>query len=447
MFSFPASAQSGTISDINSSSLYARQSILRLHKLGILSGDNNGNFSPARPIKRAEMVKMLVLSLNINYNSTTNTKPTFRDVPSHHWAYPYIEAAHREGIVNGTSPGIFQPEKYCTREEMTTMLVRSFGLTNKQIGENFNLNFVNNFNDSYQISEWAKASIEFALRTDLVNGTSTNSFSPKMSAKREQAAVIIDRLIINKNFITQTVNTISQKGKFPQLYLALMENFLHYRGRMSSIHNLNIEDLNNKTSENIIIRIDGINNMENYHLNVKITSETKNRTSVIAYETIKYGQMYYIKYSGDDTWRVEKLQGSQTDLSENIELQKTFLGEFKNFNIENKGLVYLNRQPAYRYSLGVNKEALSAILPNLLMDYNKDLGSLSDIDTVFNDGYNINTDVYINENSKLLREVHRFTGSIKKVLPERLDITIQSTLDSSYTDIGRNFNIKPPEIN
>ncbi len=443
-------AQSTVIKDVYQSSPYAWQSILRLNKLGILSGDKNGYFNPHRPVTRAEIVKMIVLSLGINTKpASTGSNPTFKDVPSNHWAYEYVEAAHRAGIVNGTSPDLFQPDKYCTREEMAVMLVRSLGLTDKQIRSKFGFTFTNRFDDAYSIADWAKPCVEFALRTGLMNGTSKTKFSPKAHALREQAVVIIDRFLANKSFIMQTANVLTEKSSFPDLYLALMENFLHYKGRISSIHTLTIEDKTTARAENIRVEINGVNNMSDYHLHVKILSYKPDSTSVTEYEAIKAGQQHFIKYAGDEKWSVENISVTGSNLAESLDLQKQFLSEYRNFNIEDRGLVYLNGQQVHRYSLGINKEALTALLPNLLMGYDKDFGSFEDIDNTFNEGYSISTNVYITGNNKLFREVHKFTAGINKTYPEYPETThlsIQCVLDSSYSDIGREFKIEPPPL-
>jgi len=54
------------INDINDSSDYAKESIITLTEKGIITGDQNGNFNPKGIVTRAEIVKMLVNSLEIN---------------------------------------------------------------------------------------------------------------------------------------------------------------------------------------------------------------------------------------------------------------------------------------------------------------------------------------------------------------------------------------------
>ena len=68
------------ISDINHSSDYAIESIQNLSQLGIVNGDEKGNFNPKKAVKRSEMIKMIVKALDIDTNNVDNNA-VFKDVP------------------------------------------------------------------------------------------------------------------------------------------------------------------------------------------------------------------------------------------------------------------------------------------------------------------------------------------------------------------------------
>ena len=77
-----------------------QEAIEVLQAVGIMVGDNNGNFNPDQKVTRNEMA--VVMSNLMDYRAATyaGTSP-FTDVPS--WAEPYVAACYANKIVSGTS--------------------------------------------------------------------------------------------------------------------------------------------------------------------------------------------------------------------------------------------------------------------------------------------------------------------------------------------------------
>lgn len=191
-----AADKTTSIKDIDSCSDYARQSIINLAAKNIISGDDNGHFNPRRAISRAEMIKLLVEALGIDMSDLPDV-PTFKDVPKSNWAYPYVEAAYRAGIVNGISNDLFGARQLCTREEMAAMFVRSLSARDTGMAVTLDgsagFGYVNGLYDKDKISPWAKGYVEYALSSGLMEGVGSGSFNAKGSAERQQAAVLTDR--------------------------------------------------------------------------------------------------------------------------------------------------------------------------------------------------------------------------------------------------------------
>lgn len=101
---------------------WAFQEIDSLNKAGILSGYPDGFFKPENPVSRAEFSKIVLLSLRLH--TFKPEVPTFSDVPSDHWAFPYIEGAVKTGLIKGYPDGTFKPERPVSRAEVITILVR-----------------------------------------------------------------------------------------------------------------------------------------------------------------------------------------------------------------------------------------------------------------------------------------------------------------------------------
>lgn len=193
-----AYADSSYIKDLDKSSSYAIPSITYLMQEGIVKGDQNGYFNPKNPITRAEMVTLLVRVMNINTSSVI-TKSTFKDVGTNNWASKYVEAAYKEGIVTGVSSTEFKPNDIVTREQMAVMFIRALKLIEKDT--TVELININAFEDRNKISPWAQKEVEIAIEAGLMNGVSSSMFNPQNQANREQAAVVIERLMKNKDEI------------------------------------------------------------------------------------------------------------------------------------------------------------------------------------------------------------------------------------------------------
>ena len=114
------SASAMTFPDVDSNSPYAT-AIEYVSTIGIMVGDNQGNFNPNGVVNRAEMATIVCRVLNQTENlSKTNT---FTDVPTTHWANAYVGKASELGIVNGYGGGKFGPGDPVTYEQAITMIV------------------------------------------------------------------------------------------------------------------------------------------------------------------------------------------------------------------------------------------------------------------------------------------------------------------------------------
>lgn len=124
------SASALSFPDVDSNSSYAA-AIEYVSEIGVMVGDNQGNFNPNNIVSRCEMATIVCRVLNQTDNlSKTNT---FTDVPTTHWANAYIGKASQLGIVNGYGGGKFGPGDPVTYEQAITMIVRAIGEGDKAI--------------------------------------------------------------------------------------------------------------------------------------------------------------------------------------------------------------------------------------------------------------------------------------------------------------------------
>jgi len=198
-----------TVNDLGKSSVYATEAIQWMANNNVISGDKQGNFNPRKTISKAELVTLLVKALNIE-TVNLSTKATFTDVPTNHWAYKYVEAANRAGVISGIGNGKFGVNNQCTREQITTMIMNYLSVSKEAVLSNQGLSEIEKFKDEGKMSDWAKASIQFAVSNKLISGTSSDMFSPIGLATKEQIAVILYKFLNSRDIIQQNADILKK---------------------------------------------------------------------------------------------------------------------------------------------------------------------------------------------------------------------------------------------
>jgi len=112
--------------DVDDNASYA-EAVETLNVLGIMIGDDKGNFNPDASITRAETAAIVTRMKALVGVVAGGTN--FSDVPADHWAAGYINAAEQSGIINGYGDGNFGPSDPVTYEQVIKMVVAALGRT------------------------------------------------------------------------------------------------------------------------------------------------------------------------------------------------------------------------------------------------------------------------------------------------------------------------------
>jgi hypothetical protein len=126
-----------------------QEAIEVLQAVGIMVGDDNGNFNPDQKVTRNEMA--VVMSNLMDYRAATyaGTSP-FTDVPS--WAEPYVAACWNNGITSGYTKTTYGGSDTVTTSQAALMLMKALGYF--QYSSDFG-------------SDWQFATIKQANKIDL----------------------------------------------------------------------------------------------------------------------------------------------------------------------------------------------------------------------------------------------------------------------------------------
>jgi len=176
----------GVFSDI-ASYTWAKDAISYLNKKGVLQGVGDGKFEPARSIKREEIAKIMVEAFDI---TAKEGEKEFKDVSEGAWHYKYVNIAYQNGIINGVSKDSFGTGSNVTRQDAAVMIYRYL----KSTGYKFETDG-EEFSDIDVCADYAREAVQALKNSGLIAGNGDNTFNPKDSLTRAQAAVMIYNII------------------------------------------------------------------------------------------------------------------------------------------------------------------------------------------------------------------------------------------------------------
>ncbi len=121
-----ATVSAADYADVESTNSYYK-AIKVLSGLGIVNGDDEGNFNPKSDIKRSEMVALVCRAMGEEDIATGSVTNLFTDVAANHWAAGYIAWGVNRGIINGMGDGTFAPDASVSYQDAVVMILRSLG--------------------------------------------------------------------------------------------------------------------------------------------------------------------------------------------------------------------------------------------------------------------------------------------------------------------------------
>ena len=165
---------------------WARENILTLNKIGIISGYSDGNFYPENNITRAEFSKIIAGA----FIMVSDKQAAFSDVSESDWFVGAVSALSGSNIINGYSDGSFKPNNLITRQEAAAVLYRICQMNEK------NLENQTDFSDINDADEYAREALKRLGGAGIFTG-SDGMVNPKTNLTRAEAAALICRLMNN----------------------------------------------------------------------------------------------------------------------------------------------------------------------------------------------------------------------------------------------------------
>lgn len=173
-------------SDIDSH--WAKDKIVEMSDMDIVSGTGNYMFNPDNNMTRAEFAMIVSRFGKADFSEYENVNLPFEDndeIPE--WALPAVKTAYGSGFMNGKSNdgGVslyFDPNSAVTRAEAMTMLNRILNI------EDYSETA---FADDDEIPDWARDGITRLVSGGIVRGYSDNTIKPNNKITRAEGTAML----------------------------------------------------------------------------------------------------------------------------------------------------------------------------------------------------------------------------------------------------------------
>ncbi|WP_025684337.1 immunoglobulin-like domain-containing protein [Paenibacillus maysiensis] len=166
---------------------WAAKSLQSLAVKGWMQGYKDGNMRPERAVSRAEFVSILTRALGTTGDESVPT--SFTDMKGH-WAAPAVDAAHRQGWIEGLNAQTFGPDERLTREQ--AMVILSHAIEDKASASGTAK--LQSYKDEQQIATWASSAFEKAVSSGWVSGYPDGTLKPKAAISRGELAELLVRI-------------------------------------------------------------------------------------------------------------------------------------------------------------------------------------------------------------------------------------------------------------
>ncbi|MDD3766175.1 MAG: S-layer homology domain-containing protein [Eubacteriales bacterium] len=165
---------------------WAWEYIVSLKSRGILNGTSPNKFEPNRDITRAEFLKLIISISNIDLDN--DAKVPFEDIDASAWYAPYVKTAYKLGIINGVEKNRFGVDESVRRQDIAVIITRLFDYKDMLLPHKVS---AAEFLDIQDLSSEAKESISSLQSAGVLSGKNEGEFSPNQSATRAEVAKII----------------------------------------------------------------------------------------------------------------------------------------------------------------------------------------------------------------------------------------------------------------
>lgn len=172
---------------------WAKAAVEHLKSKNVIDGVGNNLFDPEKSVSRAEFAKMIARSFG--FENVNQSNISFSDIEAGAWYAKDVYSLASSGIINGVGDGRFEPSLPVTRQDAALIMLRIADFAKISLNAEREAAV---FADASQIASYALDAVNTLYSAQLINGVSTDNFSPVSSVTRAQAAQMIYNLLNKK---------------------------------------------------------------------------------------------------------------------------------------------------------------------------------------------------------------------------------------------------------
>ena len=182
------------------------EAISVLEEVGIMVGDENGDFNPDQLVTRNEMAVVMSNLMDYRVATFAGTSP-FTDVPS--WAEPYVAACWTNGITAGTSATTYGGDASVTTAQAALMLMKALGYFqySSDFGNDWQLSTVSQ-GSKIGLFNGVEAAVSEAMTRNDVAQMVLNTLESGMVEASSGSSITVGDIVINNNveynYVTST---------------------------------------------------------------------------------------------------------------------------------------------------------------------------------------------------------------------------------------------------
>ena len=171
---------------------WAQNDIIQMSLKNMVVGYAGSFYYPDKNVTRAEVASFISKYLELDKKDVDIEISHFTDVLEYNHSYEDIEKVYMAGVFQGYENGTFLPDALITRQELATVLYRTYQY---KTGLALSGNNTTQFLDHWVIADWAKDSVYSAKALGIIQGREDGKFHPLDNTTRAEITAILNRML------------------------------------------------------------------------------------------------------------------------------------------------------------------------------------------------------------------------------------------------------------
>ncbi len=155
---------------------------------------SDGKFYPERLLSRAELASIMVKVFGLNNRQAVSKENlVISDVPRSHWAFNDIQTVLKTDIMKGYRGNQFFPNQRVTRAEALAIFAQAYGVF--QFPDEAVNEILASYPDEKSIPAWARKAIATVATEGFLNTDAQSNISPLRPVTRGDMAYVLSRYL------------------------------------------------------------------------------------------------------------------------------------------------------------------------------------------------------------------------------------------------------------